>query len=149
MLRFSYGMYFLRFTGSGPSAIGSQNKAQGRSSTLAAFIPEGALRVQAKVHTVAGDGDCLFGALSTPATKDDLRKEIVEWEREHQSDRIGLPSPHDEDGLLMCTVREDARANYPSLEFENYCAIMQLPVREGGALGREFGGSCVRENARL
>ena len=130
--------YFQSFTRSGPHDIASQNKAQGKSSTLAAFIPEGAIRVRAEVEGVDGDGDCLFAALSTPATKDDLRKEIVEWEREHQSDRIGLPSPHDQDGLLMCTVREHARANYPSLEFEDYCAIMQVPVREGGLWGESL-----------
>ena len=38
----------------------------------------------------------------------------------------------------MCTVREHARANYPSLEFEDYCAIMQLPVREGGLWGESL-----------
>ena len=130
--------YFLRFNGLDPEAIGNQNKAQGRSSTLAAFIPEGAFRVQAKVEQVNSDGDCLFGALSTPAAKNDLRREIVAWERDHHGDDIGLPSLHDTAGLLMASVQDHAHAAYPSLSFPDYCAVMELPVREGGIWGESL-----------
>ena len=109
-------------------------KGASAASGMSAFIPAGAPRVVATVRRVDGDGDCLFATLDGTSAKDSCRKDVAKWMERHAATQIDLPS-NAHGGHFCDTVEHMARNAYPGMDFESYCAVMALPVLEGGIWG--------------
>ena len=113
----------------------SKREAGTVANGMAAYIPHDAPRITGRVVPVRGTGDCLFAALSTEDEKDGLRQHIVDWMASHPTEKVRLPSVAHEQGFFCDTLQNFAKTAYAALDFADYCAIMRLPVAEGGIWG--------------
>ena len=105
-----------------------------RADSVSAYISEDAPRIEAQVEKTRPSGDCLFAALTSEHEKDDCRRRIADWMLAHETVEVRLHGSGLSE-MITGTVIEFARSAYPTLPFATYCAIMRLPVAEGGVWG--------------
>ena len=121
-------MFFKRFAKPAPAKT---------HSSLQAYVPPGAEEVNGTLQRVSPSGDCLFGALENdnPEIRDEARRIVADEMLAHPKDLVKIPDIHADGGMLEDTIENFAKTAYPDLDFESYCSIMRLPVREGGLWG--------------